>query len=143
MCQVCVRLFLCMPGCFCCLFFVANLAALSVAGHCDYFKPRSRTAHSLCSGLINSTTSARRRTSRSYFGVVLQISHIWHFISQMRPYPVTVVDGVNQTVGLRSPDRSRPFTSFGQPTRLITCANHMLHGNDVICSRNLDSLKRS
>ena len=28
--------------------------------------------------------------------------------------------------------KKKNFTSFGQPTRLITCANH---GNDVMCAR--------
>ena len=35
--------------------------------------------------------------------------------------------------------QTRKFTSFGQPTRLITCANH---GNGVICACSLDSLLR-
>ena len=33
--------------------------------------------------------------------------------------------------------KKKDCTGFGQPTRLITCANH---GNNVKCSQNFDSL---
>ena len=34
-------------------------------------------------------------------------------------------------VTVHAEEEAEEFTSFGQPTRLITCANH---GNNVICS---------